>query len=587
MSACVVLLIDESTAMDSDMARPMGIPAITAKKKKSESVATAVNSLLNKLVDGPDLDVAVVGYRGGSDGTSVVGCRWAGPLAGREFVSSSELAASPATVETRLKRIPGSGGVDQEEAVEFPIWYQPELGETSPQVAAFEFCHHLISGWNGDDVPLVINVSAGSSSDGNPQKAVEAVQEMTFGDREAIVLQAHLGSSDTVPATLYPANRAYLKNGPAKDLFGRASTLPETLIESLKDSRVSVNPRARGMIYNAKMIDLGRMLGLVQAHAAGPASIIPATTLEPPDPEPTPSESEPSPIPTDSGKGPTPEPHVTPTDPELIAFEPTIGSVTPESPALILLVLDRSLKDPYTTDPNNAFTKLRDHLNELVGQITLCGEGAVDVGIVSYGVDGMGESDIRTTLEGGLAGRQYARDNELLDGCVRDDSYNEEISNGVGGIIKVSRLQPVLVEVEPSPAGPTAPAFAEVVQVINAWRGEHPDGAMPPIVLHLTRGELEASDVETAAGHLRTSGFEVALYHLVVTQGEHPPVSYPDSESELSMSELETLWRITSPLLCRSRVALEDESITVDSRGIVVNSRFSLLLDPVKRTRDE
>ena len=52
MSTCLVLLIDESAAMQSPAAKMPGAPltAVEApRKSKADSVATAVNALLNRL----------------------------------------------------------------------------------------------------------------------------------------------------------------------------------------------------------------------------------------------------------------------------------------------------------------------------------------------------------------------------------------------------------------------------------------------------------------------------------------------------------------------------------------------------------
>ena len=93
----VVFLIDESEALRERIAG--------GTKTKAESIATALNSLLNQLASVPDLEVAVAGYRGDGSGADV-GCRWAGPLAGRRFVPTSALADAPLAVETRVRRVP-------------------------------------------------------------------------------------------------------------------------------------------------------------------------------------------------------------------------------------------------------------------------------------------------------------------------------------------------------------------------------------------------------------------------------------------------------------------------------------------------
>ena len=132
----VVFLIDEAEALREHIAG--------GSKTKSESIATALNSLLNQLTSVPDLEVAVAGYRGEGNGAHV-GCRWDGPLAGRRFVSTSALAAAPLTVETRVRRVPAMMAGGRDETVQFPVWYVPRLGDAVFPVLGYGYCRHLIA----------------------------------------------------------------------------------------------------------------------------------------------------------------------------------------------------------------------------------------------------------------------------------------------------------------------------------------------------------------------------------------------------------------------------------------------------------
>src|SRR6266508_5787171 len=118
---CFVFLIDQSGSMQD------AIGGGEALQRKCDVVADALNRLLSELVikcakeEGVRdyFHVGVIGY-----GASV-GPALGGTLAGRELVPLSEVAASPASLETRSKKISdGAGGlVDQE--VKFPIWVSP------------------------------------------------------------------------------------------------------------------------------------------------------------------------------------------------------------------------------------------------------------------------------------------------------------------------------------------------------------------------------------------------------------------------------------------------------------------------------
>ena len=137
-AGCVVFLIDESTAMDTCVA--------DGTKSKAGCIATALNSLLNQLTDEAELELTVVGYRGDDHDGVDVGCRWAGPLEGQTFVRSSRLTGAPLTVENRVRKIPGPGGISvaREETIQFPVWYVPTLAGAASPEAAYGHCHELL-----------------------------------------------------------------------------------------------------------------------------------------------------------------------------------------------------------------------------------------------------------------------------------------------------------------------------------------------------------------------------------------------------------------------------------------------------------
>ena len=66
---------------------------------------------------------------------------------------------------------------------------------------------------------------------------------------------------------LYPSSDIHLPPGPPCDLFRWSSVLPDPMIAVLREAHVPVSVGARGMIYNASVADLIRMLSLVKVYA--------------------------------------------------------------------------------------------------------------------------------------------------------------------------------------------------------------------------------------------------------------------------------------------------------------------------------
>ncbi len=217
----VVFLIDESESLRECIAG--------GTKSKAETIATALNSLLNQLVNVADLEVAVAGYRGDPRGGADVGCRWGGMLAGRRFVPTTALADAPLVVENRIRGLslprpaptsgcpPGAPG-KPEASVRFPIWYVPRLGDGILPVLGYGYCRHLVvAGTTPETVwskpPLVISLVGDL-----PQQAemsVERVLGLTSPGGPPLVFHVHLGGTAPARPVLYPSSDFHLPPGPA------------------------------------------------------------------------------------------------------------------------------------------------------------------------------------------------------------------------------------------------------------------------------------------------------------------------------------------------------------------------------------
>jgi hypothetical protein len=404
--------------------------------------------------------------------------------------------------------------------------------------------------------------------------------------------------------------------------------LPPHLAAALTKAKAQVLPKARGLVYNAKMLEVSRTLALVHSHlepgaktvtvpaatapprpaalgatkplaASAPPVPAPAPTVAPPAPSAVAAPSvgpaapavDQTPLPVAIVPEAAPEP-AAPAVESQVASEPAAaggGTISPEQPALVMFVLDRSVQDPFSGSTRHSCALLQEQMGDILEQIVKFGNGAIDVGVVSYGVDGMGEVEVRTTLEGSLSGRVFARDSELESGAVRIDEAVEELSNGVGGLITIQHRRPILIEAEPTFAASATKGFAEVAQLLANWCRDNPSATFPPIVLHLTRGQLTADDVTAATAPLATiatsSGAPVTLYHLVATETEQATVICPDNELALQDGNLQALFRISSLLLGRDVLAQTKPAINGSSRGLVVNGKPNLLLDALRRAR--
>jgi len=554
----VVFLIDESGGMNARVAQ--------GTKSKAQSIATALNSLLNQLTLLPEIDVAVVGYRRDARGQDDVGCRWGGPLAGSQFVSTARLAASPLTVENRVRKIPGPGGlgVAREETVRFPVWYVPTLGDKSSRTAALEYCRELFSSWlsaPGDKAapPLVVDLLGELSESVVTDEAVAKLQtfETTAGGPQ--LWHVHLATLAGIPPTLYPSSDVHLPPGPICDLFHRSSVLPEPLVVALREAEVAVNTGARGLACNATMADLIKLFSLVRAFA----------NYRSPEPAATPT----------SVGGASPAADQSP------ALPPAEADTAAVEAFLVVLLLDRS--NPPAGTESNVWGRLQEHANELLAQIAKRDEKEIHVAAVSYGGDASGKTEVQSAFAGPLAGREFVCLSDLADGPLRVDEVTEQVSNGIGGLVSITRKKPVFVDLQPAEAASPGPAFETARRFVANWSAGHAGTRAATVVVHLTRGRHDPVEMQQAAGQLQATGDDVRpvlLYHLVVTESPHRALAYPDSAEQIDDPELRKLWELSSPLLGRRQPAARKPTVTEQSRGIAINCKFDLLLEGIEET---
>ncbi|MDA1017563.1 MAG: hypothetical protein O3A00_24280, partial [Planctomycetota bacterium] len=141
------------------------------------------------------------------------------------------------------------------------------------------------------------------------------------------------------------------------------------------------------------------------------------------------------------------------------------------------------------------------------------------------------------------------------------------------------------VELEPTAGSDPVPAFTAVVDILQQWTGQHPEACLPPVILHLTRGDLDSDQLNEAVGRLSEvapAAGPVVLYHLAATETPHASASYPESGDAIESDALKAVFDATSGLLGRDQLAVDKPSIIgVESRGLVINGKFDLLFDGI------
>src|SRR5437868_1862516 len=176
--ACVLLLIDQSESMAKPFAADLD------GRTKADVVADAVNRLLQNLVlrsakaDGVRdyFHVGVIGY----------GARLRSGLGGKVpfdvLVPVSRLSDRPLRVETRTREVHDPAGGPAEQSYKFPVWFDPEATGSTPMNAAFAAAGLAVKGFIEAHPkafpPIVLNLTDGKPTDGNPQANARAVRNL-------------------------------------------------------------------------------------------------------------------------------------------------------------------------------------------------------------------------------------------------------------------------------------------------------------------------------------------------------------------------------------------------------------------------
>ena len=278
--SCFLFLIDQSGSMQDvldptniqQMDRPIVVDGRTYThtaqgRTKAQGVADAINRLLQNLVikcaksEGVRdyYHVGVIGY-----GTQV-GPAFAGDLAGRELVPISDIANFPARMEERSKKVDDGAGGLVDQTVKFPVWFAPVVNGGTPMCQAFTRAQSILSNWLSQHSicfpPIVINITDGEATDGDPSNAAERLKNLTSDDGSILLFNMHISSQQAAPIA-FPDSEVGLPDQYAQQLFRISSILPEYMRSTAQQEGFPTTDGTRGFVFNADMLSVIRFLDI-------------------------------------------------------------------------------------------------------------------------------------------------------------------------------------------------------------------------------------------------------------------------------------------------------------------------------------
>ncbi|MCA0375529.1 MAG: VWA domain-containing protein [Gemmatimonadetes bacterium] len=253
---CFIFLIDQSGSMSESF-------GTESAARKADFVADVVNRTLHDLVIRCTrteeirsyYEVSVIGYG------SSVGSMLSGGLSGRNHVPISEVADSPARLETRSKKVPDGAGGLVEQTVRFPIWVDPTSNGGTPMCQAFSLAQRLLAEWTATHPhsfpPTVLHLTDGESTDGDPTEHARQILGTGTSDGATLLFNCHVSSKHAMKVA-YPNDESRLPDEYARSLFRCSSRLPESFRQAAVSMGVAVEEGAYGFVFNGDPVSVAQ-----------------------------------------------------------------------------------------------------------------------------------------------------------------------------------------------------------------------------------------------------------------------------------------------------------------------------------------
>ncbi len=265
--ACFLFLIDQSGSMDQLLSGQPG-------QRKMDQAADAINRILDTVAQrcsqGLEVrdyfDIGILGYNTDGTGEPIVTSALSGTSPDQPFLSISQVVDVAEVEERQVKESDGAGGL-VELTRRIPIWLHPHAQYGTPMCRAFEVALRAVEQWVTEHPesfpPIVINVSDGMASDGNPESNARKIMDLETSDGSALLFNVHLSEVPALPvqypdqAELLPQNDEY-----ASTMFRMSSVLPESSRSQAQSLDLQVSENSRGYVFNADLTALVQFLDI-------------------------------------------------------------------------------------------------------------------------------------------------------------------------------------------------------------------------------------------------------------------------------------------------------------------------------------
>ena len=265
--ACFLFLIDQSGSMTSPLA---GQPGQLKKDQAAQALNRVLDEISLRCSRGMDIrdyfHIGIIGYKTDYTGAPAISSLLNGTAPQQPFLPISRVVELAEIEERQVKESDGAGGL-VEVTRQIPVWVQPTAEYGTPMCQTLDLASRALQDWiaqNPDSFPpIVINISDGMPTDGDPVISAQQITDLQTSDGNALIFNTHLSGINAIPCQ-YPGSVSEVPQGDeyAPMMFRMSSILPESSRRQAASLDLPVNENSRGYVFNADMTALVQFLDI-------------------------------------------------------------------------------------------------------------------------------------------------------------------------------------------------------------------------------------------------------------------------------------------------------------------------------------
>ena len=261
-----LFLIDYSGSMSGALGGQPGL-------RKMDGAADAVNKILDAISQrcsqGMDIrdyfDLGIITYTTDGAGDPDVASVLPGTSPEEPFLKVSQVVDVAEVEEKQVKEPDGAGGVVEVNR-KVPVWLRPVASYGTPMCEALSAASKAIQDWTSQHPdsypPMVINISDGDATDGNPEPVAQEIMALGTSDGNVLLYNAHLSEMSAMPVQYLSQDSDLPPDEYAARMFRMSSEFPAPVVDLAAGMGLPVTQGSRGYVYNADMVALVQFLDI-------------------------------------------------------------------------------------------------------------------------------------------------------------------------------------------------------------------------------------------------------------------------------------------------------------------------------------